>query len=77
MVELRIFGNKNVTKYYCRIDNKLLAEVYSNGAGVPHMPCKHFEVKQIPIDQYNDNNEKFALKFFNGKFIYLYIPKLE
>jgi len=75
MTELRTIGNKNVTKYYCKIDNKLLAEVYSNGSGIAHFSCRHFEVRQIDAEQYKDDTEKYALKFFNGKFIYLYIPK--
>ena len=68
---LRVINKGKLKRYYCKIDNKLLAEIYDNGEGIPHVPCKHFELK---ISQ-QDEQTNAVLKFFNGSTFYLYISK--
>jgi len=77
MVEFRTISRGKLTRYYCKIDNKLLAEVYDYGAGIPHMPCKHFIVKELTQQEFEQIKDDNIIKFFNGSTFYLYIPKSE
>ncbi|MCG2868285.1 MAG: hypothetical protein L7G90_02795 [Candidatus Nanopusillus sp.] len=79
MTELKVKYSGQFSKYYCSLDQTLLAEVHDSGSGIVYTPCPHFEVREYGNLYYElmapKLNRNAQLHVWNGTTVYILYPK--
>jgi len=79
MVELKVRYEGQFSKYYCPLDQTLLAIVHESGSGYVFTPCSHFEIAEYGNLYYELNastlNQNAILHVWNGTTVYIIYPK--
>ena len=79
MVGLKVRYEGQFSKYYCPLDQTLLAIVHDSGSGYVYTPCSHYEWGEYGNLYYELKapalNRNAVLRVRNGTTVYILYPK--